>query len=186
MPELIFHLKKRADATAQLILIREDGTHSVGAVGPADGYGPVHDITHYAFEQTLGLSEGFLGLISSGWEISDFEVKGTAARLPFEAVFAEIAAGELSRQLLMRQVSTLDDFVWAVELSMKRTAYSQPLPQISAQEFASIHDTIAAEWKRWRELPPNGTLELRFVSSRRSDCASPTPSERAAGRLTMA
>jgi hypothetical protein len=183
MPRLTFHLKKRADAKSQLILTREDGSHTLGTVGPADGYGPVHDLTHYAIEQTLGLDEGFLGLCASGWEINDFEVKGTAARLPREAVFAEVAAGELSRQLLTRQVTSREDFLWAVDLSMKQQPGTFDRPFITEEQFAAIHALIAAEWKRWRELPANGTLELTYTSRRRSDCAAPTQAERRTGRL---
>ncbi len=183
MPRLTFRLKKRADAKAQLILIREDGTHTAGTIGASDGYGPVHDLTHYAIEQTLGLCDGFLGLVSSGWEIADFEVRGTPARLPVEAMFAEVAAGELSRQLLTRQVTSLEDFLWAVDLTIKQHPGTPSRPQITEEEFTAIHDHIATEWKRWRELPANGTLELTFTSERRSTCAAPTLEERRVGRL---
>ena len=50
MPRLTFELKKRADARAQLVLIREDGSHTLGTIGPSDGFGPVHDLTHFAIE----------------------------------------------------------------------------------------------------------------------------------------
>src|SRR5688572_28157344 len=154
MPRLDFHLKKRADATAQLILIREDGSYTSGAIGPAEGYGPVHDLTHYAIEQTLGLDEGFLGLCASGWEIDDFEVKGTVQRLPYQAVFAEVAAGELSRQILMRQVTSLEDFLWAVDLIMKPHGHAFERPAITAEQLVAIHAIIDAQWARWRGLPP--------------------------------
>lgn len=183
MPRLTFHLRKRADAKVQLVLIRENGTHTAGTIGPADGYGPVHDLTHYAIEQTLGINEGFLGLVASGWEIADFEVKGTAARLPDEAYFAEVAAGELSRQLLTRQVTSLEDFLWAVDLSMKQRPGAHDRPEITEAQFATIHALIANEWRRWRELPANGTLELTFTCERRSTCPAPTPEERRAGKL---
>jgi hypothetical protein len=182
MPRLTFHLKKRADAKAQLILIREDGTHTRGSIGPSDGYGPVHDLTHYAIEQTLGLDEGFLGLCASGWEISDFEVKGAVARLPREAFFAEVAAGELSRQLFTGQASSLEDFLWAVDLTMKRQPGTLD-PSITQTQFSAVHALIADQWKRWRELDPNGTLELIFTSTILSGCPPPTPTERAAGLI---
>jgi hypothetical protein len=182
MPVLTFRLKKRADSAAQLILVRDDGSHTAGAVGPADGYGPVHDLTHYAIEQTLRLSEGFLGLVASGWEIADFEVKGTANRVPDEALFAEVAAGELSRQLLTRQVTSLEDYLWAVDISLKqRPQFVRPA--VGESQFQAIHETIRAEWLRWRELPANATLELTFTSDRRSDCPAPTPDERRGGKL---
>lgn len=58
MPRLSFHLKKRADAKAPLILIREDGTHTAGTIGVADGYGPVHDLAHYARSPPWKTSSG--------------------------------------------------------------------------------------------------------------------------------
>ncbi|MEO8450470.1 MAG: hypothetical protein ABI647_11795, partial [Gemmatimonadota bacterium] len=112
MPNLTFRLKKRPDTTAMLVLAREDGSVTNGPVGPALGYGPVHDLAHYVVENTLGLSEGFLGLVASGWAISDFEIKGAAKRLPHEALFAEGAAGELSRQEMMHQPTTAEEFNW--------------------------------------------------------------------------
>lgn len=184
MPRSIFHLKKRADAKAQLILIREDGTHTGGSIGPADGYGPVHDLTHYAIERILALDEGFLGLCASGWEIADFEVKGTAARLPPEAFFAEVAAGELSRQILTNQVTSLEDYLWAIDLTLKREPGSFARPPVDEQQFAAIHAMIAEQWERWRQLAPNGTLELIFTTRRPSSCVPPTANERRAGRLS--
>lgn len=183
MPSLIFRLKKRADAQAQLTLVRDDGTFSTGPVGSADGYFPVHDLTHYAVEQTLGLSEGFLGLVASGWEIHDFEVKGTAKRLSAETQFAETAAGELSRQILMRQPSSLEDFVWAVETKVQQHSpgFSRPLNEA---QFAAIRETVSTEWRRWRELPPNGTLELRFTCSHKATLPPPTADERKRGVLS--
>jgi hypothetical protein len=183
MPRLTFRLKKNADAKAQLILVREDGTHTAGTIGPTDGYGPVHDLTHFAIESTLGVDDGFLGLCASGWEISDFEVRGTPARLPAGAIFAEVAAGELSRQLLTRQVTSLEDFLWAIDLTFKQHPGGVDRPQITEEQFNTIHALIAEQWKRWRELEANGVLELTFNSRRRSDCAAPTPAERRAGRV---
>jgi len=183
MPSLIFRLKKRADAAAQLTLVREDGTYTTGPVGSTDGYFPVHDLTHYAIEQTLGLRDGFLGLVAGGWEIRDFEVKGTAKRLSAETLFAECAAGELSRQTLMRDPSSLEDFIWAVEIKLHQTWPDYNSPPISDAEFATIREVVATEWRRWRELPPNGTLELTFTGPRVATLAPPTAAERKRGAL---
>jgi hypothetical protein len=182
MPTLQFRLKKRADAHAQLTLVRADGTFSTGPVGPADGYFPVHDLTHYAIEQTLGLSEGFLGLVAGGWEIGDFEVKGTAKRLSAETLYAETAAGELSRQILMRQPSTLEDFNWAVETKVQQhtPGFSRPLTE---GQLTAIRELVASEWRRWRELPPNGVLELTFNCLKTAMLAPPTADERKRGKL---
>jgi hypothetical protein len=179
MPTLTFRIKKRADADAQLILVREDGSQTYGPFGPADGYGPVHDLTHYVIESTLGLGDGFLGLVAGGWEIKDFEVKGMSKRLSAEAYFAENAAGELSRQLLMRQVSTVEDFLWVLDTQMAKAGSDYRRPEITQQQFDVIVERIRFEWTKWRELPPNGTIELPFSVERRSTVSPPTDAERA-------
>jgi hypothetical protein len=183
MPTVIFRLKKRADANAQLTLVREDGSHTSGAVGSADGYFPVHDLTHYVIEQTLGLSEGFLGLVASGWEIKDFEVKGTAKLLSAETLFAESAAGELSRQILMRQPSSGEDLMWVIDTTLKGLPPGSDRPVFTETLLAQIRARITEEWQRWRELPPNGTLELVFTCPRRATIPAPTPEQRRLGAL---
>src|SRR3712207_1398382 len=142
MPTLTFRIKKRPDASAMLVLVREDGSSTSGAIGPAQGYGPVHDLAHYVVERTLGLSEGFLGLVASGWEIRDFEAKGAAKRLPGEALFAETAAGELSRQAMMWQWSSAEDYVWAIEAHMKQSRPDFALPAITAGAFEGMRSEL--------------------------------------------
>ncbi|HET7459097.1 MAG TPA: hypothetical protein VFJ74_15720 [Gemmatimonadaceae bacterium] len=177
MPTLAFRLKQRPDAHAQLVLVRDDGSSTVGAVGPADGYGPVHDLAHYVAERALELSSGFLGLVASGWTIDDFEVRGTAQRLPDEAVLAEMVAGELSREEMTRQRSSAEEFKWGVAawLAGARPGYA-PAP-IAADALDRMRAELAELRGRWRAVAPGETLELRFESAHRSTCPRP---ERAA------
>src|SRR3954468_21946907 len=183
MPTLTFRLKKRADAQAQLTLVREDGSHTSGAVGPADGYFPVHDLTHYVIEQTLGLSEGFLGLVASGWEIRDFEVKGTSKLLSPETLFAENAAGEVSRQILMREPSSAADLMWVMDIQVQKHWPDYKMPVFTDELLADIRARIHEHWRRWRELPANGVLELTFTCARPATIPAPTPEQRKQGAL---
>jgi hypothetical protein len=162
MPTLTFRIKKRPDSSALLVLVREDGSSTSGPIGPPQGYGPVHDLAHYVVERTLGLSEGFLGLVASGWEIGDFEQKGAARRLPLEAVLAEIAAGELSRQAMMWQWSSAADYAWAVETSMRTSQPDYVMPEISEQAFEGMRVELLRLRQRWNELAPGEALELAF------------------------
>ena len=174
MPNLAFRLKKRPDANVMLTLVRDDGTFTNGPLGPAAGYGPVHDLAHYVVESTLSLSEGFLGLVASGWAIGDFEMKGAAGVLPHEALFAEGAAGELSRQEMMHQPSTAEEFNWALGAMLAaagRTEYAQP--HVDAATLDTMRATLIGLRRRWNELPPSATLELSFHSARRSNCVPP-------------
>ena len=174
MPRLTFRIKHRPDAAALLVLAREDGSSTAGEVGPPHGYGPVHDLAHYVVERALGLSEGFLGLVAAGWEIRDFEVKGTARHLPDEAALAECAAGELSRQEMMGQYSTAAEFAWAVGAAMANMARpGAAVPAIGEDRFAAMRDELVALRLRWLETAPGETLELAFACPRLSTHARP-------------
>jgi len=175
MPTLTFRIKKRPDASAMLVLVREDGSSTSGAIGPPQGYGPVHDLAHYVVERTLGLTQGFLGLVASGWEIRDFEVKGAAKRLPGEAVFAESAAGELSRQAVMWQWSSAEEYHWAVETYMRQARPDYAMPDISESTFEGMRGELLQLRQRWNELPSGGTLELQFTPRRSATAARPLP-----------
>ena len=168
LPRLTLRLKHRPDANALLVLVREDGSSTSGEIGPPQGYGPVHDLAHYVVEQALGLSEGFLGLVAAGWAIRDFEVKGTARRLPDEAALAECAAGELSRQEMMGQYSTAEEFAWALGMAMAQMERpGAPVPAISEDAFAAMRDELAALRERWLAVRPGAMLELEFACARR-------------------
>jgi hypothetical protein len=164
MPSLTFRIKKRPDASAILVLVREDGSSTAGSIGPPNGYGPVHDLAHYVVERTLGLSEGFLGLVASGWEIADFERKGVAKQLPAEAVLAEVAAGEMSRQAMMWQWSSAEDYAWAVTATVRQSRPDCAPPEITHSLFEGMRAELLALRQRWNELALGETLELSFAS----------------------
>jgi hypothetical protein len=166
MTTLTVRIKKRADASAMLTLLRADGTSSSGAIGPPDGYGPVHDLAHYVVERALGLTKGFLGLVASGWEIGDFEVKGTAKTLPAEAILAEVAAGEISRQAMVWQWSSADDYAWAVETTVRKSQPDYALPTITHEMFEGMRSELLGLRHRWNQLAPGETLELSFTPGR--------------------
>lgn len=166
MTTLTVRFKKRPDASAILTLVRADGSSTSGAIGPPDGYGPVHDLAHFVVERSLGLSKGFLGLVASGWEIRDFEVKGTAKTLPAEAILAEVAAGEMSRQAMMWQWSSAEDYVWAVETTVQKSQPNYALPTITDDMFEAMRVELLGLRQRWNQLAPGETLELSFAPGR--------------------
>jgi hypothetical protein len=166
MTTLTVRIKKRPDASAMLTLLRADGTSTSGAIGPPDGYGPVHDLAHYVVERALGLTKGFFGLVASGWEIRDFEVKGTAKTLPAEAILAEVAAGEISRQAMMWQWSSADDYAWAVETTVRKSQPDYALPTITHEMFDGMRSELLGLRHRWNQLTPGETLELSFTPGR--------------------
>jgi hypothetical protein len=173
MPALSIRFRKRHDADALLVLVREDGSSTTGAIGPAHGYGPVHDLAHFVAESTLGLSEGFLGLVASGWEIRDFEVKGASRQLPEEALYAESIAGELSREEMMQQYSSPEDFTWSVETWLRQARPQHSLPGIAADALATMRDELVKLRWSWMETAPGDELALSFSAPRRSSRPRP-------------
>jgi len=166
MKTLTFRIKKRPDTTAILTLVRADGSSTSGAIGPPNGYGPVHDLAHLVVERTFGLTEGFLGLVASGWDIRDFEAKGAASRLPAEAVLAEVAAGEMSRQAITWQWSSAEDYSWAVETTVRKSQPDYPLPVITQELFEGMRSELLELRHRWNQLAPGETLELSLSLGR--------------------
>jgi hypothetical protein len=161
---LVLRFKKKADAPVTLTAVRPDGTVATARIGAAAGFGPVHDLTHYVVERRLGYRDAFLGLLAAGWRVEDFE-RDAAARLPDEAIWAEVMAGELSREAAMGQWLGQDEFNWAVGQALARAARGRrvppaaPLPQ---QALDAMREEITALWAEWLALPTGETLELSF------------------------
>lgn len=179
MPRLSLRFRNRADANAQLVLTREDGSFTAGDIGPPMGYGPAHDLAHYVVESTLGLAEGFLGLVASGWDIADFEVKGMAAGLPSEALYAETAAGQLSSEHVLGQPSSADDFNWSMQAKLASSRPDFVVPSIEGAALEGMRALLMELHCEWFAVPAGGMLQLEFLSSRRATCPRPAVSPRA-------
>ncbi|SDR93980.1 hypothetical protein [Opitutus sp. GAS368] len=152
-------LKKAKDGRPTVTFVRADGSSTTGRLGAGD-FGPVHDLTHYAVEMTLGLQQGFYGLLAAGWNITDFEEKGTAARLPDEAIVAECIVGQLTNTVLGGPEVTTADFSWLVREAVRAQRPAAAVPAIDDAAFRTMRERLAVLLTRWRALPPGETLEL--------------------------
>ena len=154
-------LKKAKDGRPTVTLVRDDGSSTSGRLGSGD-FGPVHDLTHYAVETTLGLRGGFYGLLAQGWDIPDFEVKGTGRRLADEAIVAECIVGQLTNVVFGGQEVTATDFNWLVGEAVRALRPAATVPAVDEALLRTLRDRLAALLNRWRALPPGETLELDF------------------------
>ena len=152
-------LKKAKDGRPTVTFLRADGTSTTGHLGAGD-FGPVHDLAHYAVESTLGLTGGFYGLLAAGWNIPDFEVKGTGRRLADEAMVAECIVGQLTNAVFGGAPVTAADFNWLVREAIVAQRPNAAIPAIDDAAFRTLRDHLAALLDRWRKLPPGETLEL--------------------------
>ena len=157
-------LKKAKDGRPTVTFVRSDGSSTTGRLGSGD-FGPVHDLTHYAVETTLGLHGGFYGLLASGWNIPDFEVKGTGPRLADEAIVAECIVGQLTNVVFGGQTVTTADFNWLVGAAVRAVRPAAAVPALDDATFRILRERLAALLDRWRALPPGETLELPWPGS---------------------
>src|SRR5580692_5319898 len=71
MTALRLRFKKKNDGQCVLTAVRADGSSTSSNIGTVSGFGPVHDLTHLVVEKTLGIRNGFLGLLAQGRDIQD-------------------------------------------------------------------------------------------------------------------
>ncbi len=156
MPAVTLELKKKSDGATILTFVRADGSRTSSPIGDARGFGPVHDLSHYAVESVLGMSRGFIGLCAEGWTVEDFE-KDAKANIPLEAGVAEVVAGAISRMEITSQWLSLDEFNW----SMAEAAF-----KIDAVRYDAIRRAIVRLRADWNALAPGATMSLRFEPGR--------------------
>ncbi len=154
-------LEKRSEGGAVLRCIRGDGTTTWQRHdGHQAAFFPFHDLTHYAVEQTLGLRDGFFGLVAAGWPIEATTGKGSRGPLPPGAVFVEQLVGLLDRERASASHWPADDFNQALAES-SAPAHVPPF-RLSERDLARVRAQVLELHARWRALPARGVLELTF------------------------
>jgi hypothetical protein len=151
MPALRLRFKKRNDGQCVLTAVRADGTFTSSNIGTVGGYGPVHDLTHLVVERTLGIRNGFLGLLAQGRDIQDFD-RNSKAWLTADAYAAEAIAGQMSQEYATRQPLSVDDFNW--------TTRANSAPELTAEQLASMRAQLDELVAKWRAIAPGETMEL--------------------------
>src|SRR4051812_33256784 len=110
---VIVRIKKKSNGDAALACERADGTvtwqRQEGHLGT---FFPFHDLTHFAVESVLGFHQAFFGLISTGWDISDFSAPGVKDRLTSEALLAEMLVAFFDLERATGVLGDAADFTW--------------------------------------------------------------------------
>lgn len=161
-PELLVQLTKRAGGVAILRCVRADGSATWQRhEGRQAAFFPLHDLTHYAVETTLGCREGFYGLLAGGWDIADTGGKGARGPLPSEAIYVEHLVGFLDTERAGGAEWTAADF--AAEAATKGIDHAfRAGAAPSDADLARIRARREELFARWALLPAGETLELPF------------------------
>ena len=159
---IVIRIKKGTDGRTALSCTRADGTTTwQRQEGAQAAFFPKHDLTHYAVETALGQRDGFYGLISAGWNFSDFGSPWPRGRLPLEANISEMIVGVLDMERRMGERGSVD------ELNQKLAEYSveNGLPrgrQLTEEDLARVRVKRAELFAKWDAVRPGDALEIPF------------------------
>src|SRR5687768_14365544 len=155
-------LSKRVDGSVVVKLTRRDGTTDwQKQTGPQAMFFPLHDLTHYAVESELGISNAFYGLVASGWSIEDTTGKGKRGALPADAIFVENVVGTLDTERASGSRWTAAEFNENTSRFAAQGGRPAPRP-LADDELARIRERRAELFAAWQELPAARTLDLTF------------------------
>ena len=140
---------RRADGSVVLRCTREDGSVTWQKhEGAQAQFFAFHDLTHFAVETTLGIRNGFYGLIADGWDIADTSGKGNRGPLPSDAMLVEHLVALFSRR-----------FVDANDFNAQLAMVMSDAPTLTDAQIAAVrarieelHVTFAA----------SGSIDLTF------------------------
>lgn len=163
MPELLIRIKKKTDGAAALTCLRPDGSTTwQRQEGRLGAFFPLHDLTHYAVETVLGFRRAFYGLVADGWDISTFDERGIATRLPEEALLTEVIVSFFDAERASGTISSAADFNWKLDNYYAEHDIPAPPFRMTDEALARIREVRGALFSRWRDLPAGDTLELSF------------------------
>ena len=161
-PALVIAMTKRPDGGSVLSCTRADGTATWQRHQGRQGhFFPLHDLTHYAVETTLGFRHGFFGLIADGWDVEDTGGKGARGPLPDEALLVEQIVGLIS---LGRgsdgpwTANELDEQLRAMTSDPELVRGARLTEARLGQLRASLTELVAS----WGLVEPGGTMTLSF------------------------
>jgi hypothetical protein len=159
---IVIRIKKGKDGRTALSCTRADGTTTwQRQLGAQAAFFPKHDLTHCAVETALGLRQGFYGLVSAGWDFSDFGSPWPRGKLPPEANISEMIVGffDLERRIEERGI--------AADLNQKLAEYcaANGLParlHFTEDDLARVRAKRAELFAQWDAVLPGNALEVVF------------------------
>ena len=155
---MLIKITKGRDGPNILTCIRDNGTTTWAKV---QDYFPIHDMTHFVVETTLGIPNAFYSLVRDGWDIPDFAVKGTAGKLPPQANLVEALVGRLQRDLMPSAEFTAESFNDEVDAVLDGIGNAERR-HVTDDELATMRGRLRELMSEWKALSPGESIELSF------------------------
>ena len=161
-PELRVRFTKRADGVVVLQCVRKDGSVTWQRHDKQGVFFSFHDLSHFAVETVLGFRQGFYGLITDGWDITDTTGKGQRGKLQAEAILVEHVVGLFDRERSGGATPlSADDF----NSHIRECVENDDLDAIctfSDAQLVAVRREIARLQQDWAAIPAGSCLELTF------------------------
>ena len=160
---LRIQFEKQRDGAVVFRCTRADGTVTWQKhIGKTAHFFPFHDLSHYAVESAFDFTEGFYGLIATGWDIADTTGKGKRGRLPDQAALAEQMVGLLDRERVGGAPPlTAEEFnVILAELAAANRL--RHAPTVTDRQLAAVRSRISELYDELATLQPGASMELSF------------------------
>jgi hypothetical protein len=166
MPDLLIRIKKKTDGSAALTCTRTDGSVTWQRQdGQLGRFFPLHDLTHYAVEQTLGFTQAFYGLLADGWDMSDFGRDSARGKPPEQALLAEVIVGMFDLERMTGVRETADEFNAKIVTWFADNKRSVPTFRLTETDVERIRALRAEVFAKWQALPQGEGLEIPFERS---------------------
>ena len=157
------YLRKVAGGPAVLTVVRSNGMRTAARIGEAGADGPVHDFAQFVVERALGLNAGFLGLLSAGWKVKEFDTPEAVRHGETDAVLAECVARHLSREVRSPERHAAEFFNARIAWAARRLHPDISPPALTDAQLDAMRRELAELRRQWVELPVGGTLDLSFA-----------------------
>ena len=159
---MTIRIKKGADDRTALSCIRADGSTTwQRQEGGLARFFPHHDLTHYAVESVLGFREGFYGLVSAGWDLSDFGTPWPRGKIPPQANISEMVVGFFDLERRSGERGSAEDL--NRQLAAYCTEKGLPLErQLTEEDLAAVRAVRADLFARWAAVERGNALEVVF------------------------
>lgn len=156
-------MKKRSDGGAVLSCTRDDGSVTWQRhEGKNAAFFPLHDLTHYAVEMTLGHARGFYGLLAEGWDIGDFGAPWPRGPMPDEALSSELIVGFLDAERSSGTRWSAADFENKVALYFAERGAKPQWTPLTADDLERVRAAASQLTARWRALHDGESMEFVF------------------------
>jgi hypothetical protein len=159
---IVIRIKKGKDGRTALSCTRADGTTTwQRQEGAQAAFFPKHDLTHCAVETVLGQRQGFYGLVSAGWDFSDFGSPWPRGKLPPEANISEMIVGAFDLERRVGQRITADELNRILaDYCAENGLHAQR--QLTESDLARVREKRAELFAKWESVRPGDALEIPF------------------------